>query len=41
MIYHIMDLHQLGPNLWYLHLTDEFSRFSKAVIIKANLQILS
>ena len=30
-----MDLHQLGPNLWYLHLIDEFSRFSNAVIIKS------
>ena len=29
-----MDLHQLGPNLWYLHLSDEFPRFSNAVIIK-------
>ena len=30
-----MDLHQLGPNLWYLHLIDEFSRFSIDVIIKS------
>ena len=30
-----MDLHQLGPNLWYLHLIDKFSRFSNAVIIKS------
>ena len=30
-----MDLYQLGPNLWYLHLIDEFSRFSNAVIIKS------
>ena len=30
-----MDLHQLGRNLWYLHLIDEFSRFSNAVIIKS------
>ena len=30
-----MDLHQLGPNLWYLHLIDEFSRFSNAAIIKS------
>ena len=26
-----MGLHQLGPNLWYLHLTDKFSSFSNAV----------
>ena len=30
-----MDLHQLGSNIWYLDLTDEFSRFSNAVIIKS------
>ena len=30
-----MDLHQLGPNLWYLHLIDEFCRFSNAAIIKS------
>ena len=29
-----MDLHQLGPDLWYLYFIDEFSRFSNAVIIK-------
>ena len=29
-----MDLHQLGPDLWYLHFIDEFSRFSNAVTIK-------
>ena len=30
-----MDLHQLEQNIWYLHLIDEFSRFSNAVIIKS------
>ena len=29
-----MNLHQVGPNLWYLHLIDEFSRFCNAVTIK-------
>ena len=28
-----MDLHQLMPNLWYFHMIDEFSRYSRAVII--------
>ena len=27
-----VDLHQLGPNLWYLHIIDEFSRFSAGCI---------
>lgn len=27
-----MDLHQLEPNLWYLHIIDEFSRFSAGCI---------
>ena len=30
-----VDLHQLGPNSWYLHLIDELSRFSNDVIIKS------
>ena len=30
-----MDLHQLGPNLWYLHLILDFSRFSNVVIMKS------
>ena len=30
-----MNLHQLGPHLWFLHLIDEFSRFSNAVITKS------
>ena len=28
-----MDLHQLEPNLWYLHIVDEFSKFSGGSII--------
>ena len=28
-----VDLHQLKPNLWYLHMIDEFTRFSNAAII--------
>ena len=36
-----MDLHQLGPNLWYLHLSDEFSRFSNAVIISKSTDIMN
>ena len=28
-----MDLHQLDVNLWYFHITDEFSRYRNAVII--------
>ena len=35
-----MDLHQLKQNLWYLHLIDEFSRFSNAVIIKSPRMLL-
>lgn len=30
-----MDLHQLMPNLWYLHMIDEYSRYSRATIIKS------
>ena len=29
-----MDLHQLEPNMWYMHVIDEFSRFSNAQIIR-------
>nr|XP_039264060.1 uncharacterized protein LOC120339893 [Styela clava] len=28
-----LDLHQLGPSLWYLHVIDEFSRYSNAALI--------
>ena len=28
-----LDLHELKPNLWYLHAVDEFSRFSAASLI--------
>ena len=30
----VMDLHQLGENLCYFDLIDEFSRFSSAIIVK-------
>ena len=29
-----MDLHQLGPNLWYIHFIDEFTRYSNAIVIR-------
>ena len=28
-----MDLHQISQNMWYLHMIDEFTRYSNAVII--------
>ena len=28
-----LDLHELKPNLWYLQVADEFSRFSAAPLI--------
>ena len=28
-----VDLHQLGSNIWYLHMIDEFSRFNSACIV--------
>lgn len=28
-----VDLHQLGPSLWYLHIIDVFTRFSAATVI--------
>ena len=30
-----MDLYELGHNLWYLHLTDEFTQLSAASIIRS------
>lgn len=30
-----LDLHQLGPSIWYLHVIDVFSRFSAAAIIRS------
>ena len=30
-----MDLHELGPNLWYLHIIDEFTRFSAGCIVRS------
>ena len=29
-----MDLHQLEPDMWYMHIIDEFTRFSNAHIIR-------
>ena len=29
-----IDLHKSKSNLWYLHVVDEFSRFSAASLIK-------
>ena len=30
-----MDLHQLEVNLWYMHVIDEFTRYSNAQIIRS------
>ncbi|XP_077971779.1 uncharacterized protein LOC144425883 [Styela clava] len=30
-----IDLHQLESNLWYMHMVDEFTRFSNAVIVRS------
>lgn len=30
-----VDLHELGRNVWYLHMIDQFTRFSAAAIIKS------
>ncbi len=30
-----MDLHELGPSLWYLHIIDVFTRYSAATVIKS------
>lgn len=30
-----VDLHQLGPKLWYLHIMDLFTKFSAACIVKS------
>jgi transposase InsO family protein len=30
-----LDLHQLEKNVWYLHIIDEFSRFSAACVVKS------
>ena len=32
-----VDLHELGTNVWYLHITDEFTRFSAGAIVKRKL----
>ena len=33
-----IDLHQLLPNVWYMHIIDEFSRLSNAAIIKSKTE---
>ena len=33
-----MDLHQMSPGLWFLHIIDVFSRYSVAVSITSNRQ---
>ena len=30
-----MDLHELGHNLWYLHLIDEFIQLREASVIRS------
>ena len=35
-----LDLHELGPNLWYLHMIDEFTRFSNAVLIREKYPVV-
>ena len=30
-----MDLHEIQSNVWYMHIIDEFSRLSNAVIIRS------
>ena len=31
-----VDLHEIKPNLWYIHIIYEFTRYYKAVIITGN-----
>ena len=35
-----LDLHELGPNLWYLHMIDEFTSFSNAVLIREKYPVV-
>ena len=35
-----MDLKELGPSLWSLHITDEFTRFSNATIIRSKTAVI-
>ncbi len=31
-----VDLHELEPGVWYLHIIDHFTRFSAGNIVKTN-----
>ena len=35
-----MDLKELGPSLWFLHIIDEFTRFSNAAIIRSKTAVI-
>lgn len=35
-----MDLHELQSNIWYMHIIDEFSRYSNAVIIRSKAAVV-
>ena len=35
-----MDLKELGPSLWFLHIIDEFTRFSNAAIIRSKIAVI-
>ena len=35
-----MDLKELGPSLWFLHIIDEFTHFSNAAIIRSKTAVI-
>ena len=35
-----MDLKELGPSLWFLHIIDKFTRFSNATIIRSKTAVI-
>ena len=35
-----MDLKELGPSLWFLHIIVEFTRFSNAAIIRSKTAVI-
>ena len=35
-----MDLKELGPSLWFLHIIDEFTCFSNAAIIRSKTAVI-
>ena len=35
-----MDLKELGPNLWFLHIIDEFTHFSNTAIIRSKTAVI-